>query len=95
MQINKKLHLCECKLFEVGGKNKKRKQIADIPNSFLVKDDIEYMVERTIPLWMFGLMYHPCQFCANHHFEFLLVAAWNDDFFQLVALAECFGTKFE
>ena len=43
--------------FEVGGKNKKRKQIADIPNSFLVKDDIEYMVERTIPLWMFGLMY--------------------------------------
>lgn len=57
VQINKKLHLCECNLFEVGGKNKKRKQIADIPNSFLVKDDIEYMVERTIPLWMFGLMY--------------------------------------
>lgn len=43
--------------FEVGGKNKKRKQIADIPNSYVVKDDIEYFVNQTIPLWMFGLMY--------------------------------------
>lgn len=43
--------------FEVGGKKKKRKQIADIPNGYLVKDDIEYATPRTIPLWAFGLMY--------------------------------------
>lgn len=43
--------------FEVGGKGKKRKQIADIPNGYIVKDDIEYPSTGIIPLWYFGLMY--------------------------------------
>ncbi|MDO4497740.1 MAG: AAA family ATPase [Bacteroidales bacterium] len=43
--------------FEVGGKNKKRKQIADIANGFVVKDDVEYFLPGIIPLWAFGLLY--------------------------------------
>ena len=43
--------------FEVGGRSKKQKQIKDIPNSFAVKDDIDFPGYRTIPLWNFGLMY--------------------------------------
>lgn len=43
--------------FEVGGKNKKRKQIADVDNGFVVKDDIEYASDGVIPLWAFGLLY--------------------------------------
>jgi predicted AAA+ superfamily ATPase len=43
--------------FEVGGKKKGNKQIADIANGFVVKDDIEYGFANTIPLWAFGLNY--------------------------------------
>lgn len=43
--------------FEVGGKNKGQKQIADIPNAYVVKDDIEYGYGNVIPLWSFGLNY--------------------------------------
>ena len=43
--------------FEVGGKSKKRKQISDIENGFLVKDDIEFAGDGVLPLWAFGLMY--------------------------------------
>jgi predicted AAA+ superfamily ATPase len=43
--------------FEVGGKNKKQKQIKEITNAFLVKDDIEYGYGNTIPLWLFGFTY--------------------------------------
>ena len=43
--------------FEVGGKNKKQKQIRDIDNAYVVKDDIEYGHRNTIPLWAFGLTY--------------------------------------
>lgn len=43
--------------FEVGGKSKGKKQIKDVPNGYLVKDDIEYGFGRTLPLWTFGLMY--------------------------------------
>lgn len=43
--------------FEIGGKNKKHKQIKGIPNSYIVKDDIEYPYLNTIPLWMFGFIY--------------------------------------
>jgi uncharacterized protein len=43
--------------FEVGGKNKTSYQIKDLPNSFLVKDDIEIGVKNTIPLWLFGFLY--------------------------------------
>lgn len=44
-------------IFEVGGKNKTRKQVSHIPDARIVKDDIEFGSGNTIPLWMFGLMY--------------------------------------
>lgn len=43
--------------FEVGGKNKKKNQIKDIDNSYVVKDDIEFGFSNIIPLWEFGLLY--------------------------------------
>lgn len=43
--------------FEVGGKTKSRKQIAEAKNAFLVKDDIEDAYLNTIPMWQFGLLY--------------------------------------
>jgi hypothetical protein len=43
--------------FEIGGKNKTRKQIAGIENAFVAADNIEYTVQNTIPLWLFGFLY--------------------------------------
>jgi len=43
--------------FEVGGKNKSFKQIKDLPNSFVVADDIEIGSRHKIPLWLFGFLY--------------------------------------
>ncbi|MBO7636471.1 MAG: ATP-binding protein [Paludibacteraceae bacterium] len=43
--------------FEVGGKKKGRKQIEDVENGIVVKDDIEYGSKGIVPLWAFGLMY--------------------------------------
>jgi uncharacterized protein len=43
--------------FEVGGKNKGRKQIQGIDKAFIVKDNIEHGYLNTIPLWQFGLTY--------------------------------------
>jgi predicted AAA+ superfamily ATPase len=42
---------------EVGGKNKSDKQIMNIQDAYLAKDDIEYAFQNSIPLWMFGLLY--------------------------------------
>lgn len=44
-------------LFEIGGKNKSFKQIKDVPNSFVVADDIEVGFGNKIPLWLFGFLY--------------------------------------
>ena len=38
-------------------KNKKQKQITDISDSFIVKDDIELGHGNVIPLWYFGMNY--------------------------------------
>lgn len=43
--------------FEVGGKGKGQKQISGLENAWVVKDDIEFPMLKTIPLWMFGLLY--------------------------------------
>lgn len=43
--------------FEIGGKNKDKKQIADIPDAYLAIDDIETGFGNRIPLWLFGLIY--------------------------------------
>jgi predicted AAA+ superfamily ATPase len=44
-------------LFEIGGKNKGFCQIADIDNSFIAADNIEYGNGNKIPLWLFGFLY--------------------------------------
>ncbi len=43
--------------FEVGGKNKTFDQIKDLPNNFVVADDIEIGHKNKIPLWIFGMLY--------------------------------------
>ena len=43
--------------FEIGGKNKSRKQIQTLDNAFIVTDDIEYGFQNKIPLWLFGFLY--------------------------------------
>jgi predicted AAA+ superfamily ATPase len=44
-------------VFEVGGRTKTKKQIANESNAYLVKDDIEYGYMNTLPLWHFGMTY--------------------------------------
>jgi len=45
--------------FEIGGRNKGRRQLRDIApeNAYVVRDDIEQAALRNIPLWMFGFLY--------------------------------------
>ena len=43
--------------FEVGGRNKGKRQIADVAKGYVVRDDIEYAAGNIIPLWSFGLNY--------------------------------------
>ena len=42
---------------EVGGPDKTFVQVADIPNSYIFADRIEFPVGKKIPLWMAGLVY--------------------------------------
>ncbi len=43
--------------FEVGGKKKSFRQIADIPDSFVVADDTDVGRGNKLPLWLFGFLY--------------------------------------
>ena len=43
--------------FEVGGRNKSKKQLGNTTHGFVVKDDIEFAQGNIIPLWAFGLNY--------------------------------------
>jgi predicted AAA+ superfamily ATPase len=43
--------------FEVGGRNKAQKQIAETENAYIVKDGIEMGYMNVIPLWAFGFNY--------------------------------------
>ena len=43
--------------FEVGGKNKKGKQLKEAATGYIVKDNIEYATGKNIPIWMFGFIY--------------------------------------
>lgn len=43
--------------FEVGGADKSFDQIADIPNSFVLADSIEFPIGKKLPLWIVGLLY--------------------------------------
>ncbi len=44
-------------VFEVGGRGKSAKQIENIKNAYVVKDDMEVGSLHIIPLYMFGLLY--------------------------------------
>lgn len=45
-------------VFEIGGANKKTKQIRTVDNSFLVIDDVEISGNpHKLPLWLFGFLY--------------------------------------
>jgi hypothetical protein len=44
-------------LFEIGGRRKSFAQIRDIPDSYVVADDIEIGFGNKIPLWLFGFLY--------------------------------------
>jgi predicted AAA+ superfamily ATPase len=43
--------------FEIGGKDKSKKQLAGIENAYIVSDEIEYGYQNKIPLWLFGFLY--------------------------------------
>ncbi len=45
-------------IIEVGGKKKRYKQIADLPDSYLATDDLMVGVGNRIPLWAFGFLAH-------------------------------------
>jgi hypothetical protein len=44
-------------IFEIGGRNKDNSQIEALDRAFVVKDDIEFPVGSTLPLWLFGFLY--------------------------------------
>lgn len=43
--------------FEIGGRKKGQKQISEVTNGYIVKDDIETGYANVLPLWAFGLLY--------------------------------------
>lgn len=44
-------------VFEIGGPNKKKSQIANLTNAYLAVDDLETGFGNQIPLWLFGFLY--------------------------------------
>ena len=51
LKINGKL------IFEIGGADKSFSQIANIPQSYILADSIEYPIGKKIPLWLIGFVY--------------------------------------
>lgn len=43
--------------FEVGGRDKTFDQIADIPNSYILADNIEFPIGKKLPIWLIGFIY--------------------------------------
>ncbi len=43
--------------FEIGGKEKSHKQIADLSDAYIAADNIEIGFGNKIPLWLFGFLY--------------------------------------
>ncbi len=43
--------------FEIGGKNKTKKQIDHLSNAYVAKDNIEIGFGNIVPVWLFGFMY--------------------------------------
>lgn len=44
-------------IFEVGGPDKSFDQIADVADSYILADGIEFPIGKKIPLWLVGMMY--------------------------------------
>jgi hypothetical protein len=44
-------------IFEVGGADKTFEQIADIPNSYILADAIQFPVGKKLPIWLVGMTY--------------------------------------
>jgi len=44
-------------IFEVGGRNKTKKQIKDIPKGYIASAELEIGTSNKIPLWLFGFLY--------------------------------------
>lgn len=44
-------------MFEIGGRGKSYKQIADMPDSYVIIDDVETGFGNKIPMWLFGFLY--------------------------------------
>lgn len=43
--------------FECGSKDKQNKQVKEVKNSFIIKDDLMTGSKNEIPLWLFGFLY--------------------------------------
>lgn len=43
--------------FEVGVVGKNFAQAADVRDAYIVRDELEYPIERALPLWVFGFLY--------------------------------------
>jgi hypothetical protein len=43
--------------FEVGGADKTFEQIADVPNSYILADGIEFPIGNKLPIWLVGMTY--------------------------------------
>ncbi len=42
---------------EVGGKDKTFEQVADMPDSYIMADRMEFAVGKKLPLWLAGMIY--------------------------------------
>lgn len=43
--------------FEVGGEGKSFDQIADLPNSYILADSMEFPIGKKLPIWLVGMTY--------------------------------------
>jgi hypothetical protein len=43
--------------FEIGGKDKSKKQLVGVANAFIAADAMEVGYQNKIPLWLFGFLY--------------------------------------
>ena len=44
-------------ILEVGGKDKTFDQIADIPDSYVLADSMEFPIGKKLPIWIVGFLY--------------------------------------
>lgn len=54
---NGDFHVDDKYRFEVGGRSKSFAQIANIPDSYILADDIEMPVGNMLPIWLVGFLY--------------------------------------